>query len=354
MIKDEYSPYKIVHHPDRLEMLRNRRQPAPLQVHLIPTNRCNQSCSFCAYRMPDYSSGQLFDERDIMPKEKLLETIRACAALGVKAIQFTGGGEPLTHPAIKEALALTLDLGMELALVSNGMALDKEAADILANAAWVRISMDAYSRQTYSLLRQVKEKCYDIVCDNLSYLLKVRKKAIVGVGFVVNAENYHEVYEAGRMCKALGVDNLRISAAFTPSGFKYFDTFYEDARRLAEKTKNDLESESFTVFNLFNDRMVDLFSGHQDYDFCPMKELVTYIGADMNVYTCCILAYNDNGRIGSIQNISFDSLWKGNEKSVFFQNHSPRIFCRLPCMFENKNMFINYCIKSDPRHSSFI
>jgi len=85
-----------------------------------------------------------------------------------------------------------------------------------------------------------------------------------------------------------------------------------------------------------------------------MKELVPYIGADLNVYTCCMLAYNDLGYIGSLKGQTFAQLWNSPEKRAFFESHDPRKLCRLPCMFEFKNEFINYCLKKNPRHINYI
>lgn len=354
MIKDEYSPYKAVHHPEELAQLKRGEQIAPVQVHLIPSNRCNQSCTFCAYRMPEYSSSQNFDGRDIIPGPKLMEILDSCKSLGVRAIQYTGGGEPLTHPDIAEAFRRTLDLGLDLALVSNGMALTDELTDLLSDVAWVRISVDCGDAATYSLIRRVKGEVFSRVKEKVSKLARKKKDTTLGIGFVVNAENHREIYDACRTFKDLGVDNFRISAAFTPSGLRYFDPFFQSARELAQRTKEDFEDANFTVFNLFGDRIADLFHGEQDYDYCPMKEFVPYIGADLGLYTCCMLAYNDNGYIGSLKEMTFEELWNSKEKREFFARHSPRALCRIPCMFENKNKFINYCIKDNPRHINYI
>lgn len=354
MIKDEYSSYKIVHHFDKLNELKSGIHVNPIQIHLIPTNRCNQSCTFCSYRMPESPCNQDFYANDEIPVEKLFEVIGSCSNLGVKAMQFTGGGEPLAHPNIKEVLQKTKNAGIEIALVSNGIALDNDLIQMLTDACWVRISIDAFNKETYSLLKRVKAHTFDKVLSNIKKLAKEKKKTVLGIGFVVNRENYTEIYDSCKMLKDIGVDNFRISASFTPLGLKYFDGIYETAKKLSEKAKNELEDEKFTVFNLFNDRISDLFIGSQDYNFCPMKELVPYIGADQNVYTCCILSYNKNGYIGSIKNQSFEELWKSEEKRLFFDKHNPKIYCRLPCMFEKKNEFINYCIKKDAKHTNYI
>jgi MoaA/NifB/PqqE/SkfB family radical SAM enzyme len=354
MIKDEYSPYKVVHHLDKIEEIKRGAQIDPVQIHLIPTNRCNQNCTFCAYRMPEYPSSQTFDPCDEMPEDKLLEILDSCSRLGVKGVQYTGGGEPLVHPAIQKAFELTLKLGLDLALVSNGLALKDPLIELLADAAWVRISVDAFHKGTYSLIRRVKASCHDTVVANIGKLAKRKKRAILGIGFVVNAENFREIYDACRFFKDLGVDNFRISAAFTPMGRDYFSGFHEEAKDLARRAKEDFEDAGYTVFNLFNDRIGDLFHGVQDYAYCPMKEFVPYVGADLNVYTCCMLAYNGKGLIGSLKDQTLEELWRGPRKRRFFTEHDPRTLCRQPCMFQGKNEFINYCIKKDARHTNFI
>ena len=354
MIKDEYSPFKVVHHPDKLAALRAGEQITPVQIHLIPTNRCNQNCIFCAYRLPDYPSAKTFHAADQVPEDKLLEIIDSCQELGVKAIQYTGGGEPLVHPAIARAFRRTLDYGLDLALVSNGLALTDELIEMLADVAWVRISMDACCKETYSLVRRVKEQTYSIVSGHIARLAKIKKGTILGVGFVVNALNHREIYDAARYFKELGVDNFRISAAFTPFGMGYFEGFLDRAKELAQRAKQDFEDQRYTVFNLFNERIWDLFHGVQDYAYCPIKEFVPYVGADQNVYTCCMLAYNELGLIGSIKDQTLEELWNSKAKKTFFLRHDPRIMCRLPCMFQGKNEFINYAINPSARHTNFI
>ncbi|MEK0346451.1 MAG: SPASM domain-containing protein, partial [Nitrosopumilus sp.] len=176
---------------------------------------------------------------------------------------------------------------------------------------------------------------------------------VLGVGFVVNKENYLEIFDAAKIFKDLGVDNFRISGAFTPLGYKYFEHFKDEALELAKQAE-ELSDDNFTVFNLFNDRLRDLFEGVQDYDFCSIKELQCYVGADQKVYLCCTLSYNEKGLIGSIHDKSFRELWQSNEKISLFSEHNPRKMCKHQCIYKNKNEFINYCIKNDPKHINFI
>jgi len=353
MIRDEYSPYKVVHHPEKIAQLKNKQQTYPIQVQLVPTNECCQSCTFCAYRMKDYPSNERFNDKDTLSYEKIVETLDCMKEMNVKAIHITGGGEPLVHPRIYDIFKATNDKTVELALVSNGQLLTEQMCELLGNASWVRISIDCFSPKLYAFLRNVHQNIYDRVINNIKLLVKYRQSCILGIGFVVERENYKEIYDAAKFFKDIGVDNFRISAAFTPMGYEYFSGFEQEARDLAKRAES-LSDNNFTVFNLFNDRVRDCFEGTQNYAFCPTKELLTYVGADYNVYTCCTFAYNSLGYIGSIKNQSFKQLWDSDQKQMLFAKHVPAQNCKCVCMYKNKNDFINYCIKRDARHINFI
>ncbi len=353
-MKEEYSPYKIVHNIDKLQELKEGKQTIPLQVQIVPSNRCNNNCRACAYHLTGYNSNETFNFKDELSFEKIVETLDCCKEMGVKAIQCTGGGSPLVHPQATNILKATIDRSLDLALVINGMALTEEQCELLGNhASWTRISVDSGTPETYEYLRQVPKKNFHKVINNIKTILKYKKDCIVGVGFVVQKDNYKEIFDAAKLFKDVGVDNFRISAAFTPEGYSYFKDFQDEAKELSLKAQS-LSDNNFTVFNLFNDRVKDTFEGKQDYDYCPIKELVVYIGADYNVYTCCTLAYNKNGLIGSIKDQSFKDLWFSQEKIEMYKNHNPKIVCQHPCMFKGKNEFINYCIKKDAKHVNYI
>jgi pyruvate-formate lyase-activating enzyme len=271
--------------------------------------------------------------------------------MGIEAVQWTGGGSVLVHPDYKELFRYSLSLGLENALVTNGQHFDEETAEICKNFAWVRFSIDSGDSKTYKNIRGVD--VFDRVWKNIKYFTSINKKCIVGVGFVVTKENFLQSHKCAVLAKEAGVDNFRVSGVFTPELYKYFNGFREDATKVA-KMCEELNDENFTVFNLFTERLSDTFKGKPKYDNCPMKDLVCYIGADLNVYYCCVLAFNESGLIGSLENQTFEELWQSEEKKKKFKNHNPSRDCGIVCMFNFKNDFINYCIKESPEHVNFL
>jgi MoaA/NifB/PqqE/SkfB family radical SAM enzyme len=359
VIKEEYSPYKIVHHTEDLKRLKNGQANTPIQVQLVLTNKCGHRCQTCSYHLDKSPSNADFFMKDELDYKKAIEIINDCRNMGVEAIQLTGGGEPTIYPRFGDILThIVMGSMMKVALVTNGEKLTESISDILVNhGSWVRISLDAATKETYGEFRGIKTACFDKTLNNIKYLVKEKKKhksdLVIGIGFVVNQYNYKEIYKAVELAQKIGVDNIRISGAFTPEGFGHFDSFFDVASKEARIAKNTFENSKFTVFNLFDDRIKDT-QEVQDYDFCPIKEIQAYIGADYNVYTCCTLAYNKRGLVGSIKDQSFAELWDSEDKQKLFKAHNPKKMCKLPCLYKAKNEFINYCIKENPRHVEFI
>ena len=364
-----YSPYKAAHHQDRIAQLKNGDQPIPLQVQLIIADLCNHNCSFCAYRMEGYTSNKNFGEWDavkgminnnpnrMIPYEKCIEILDDCAELGVKALQYTGGGEPTVHPKHKEIFQYTLDKGMDLALVTNGTIMRPGVPEILAQGKWVRFSIDAGKAKTYSEVREVPETFFQKTLDNIKKVVEARNNLpgsdlVIGVGFVVTKENWSEIYDAVEIYSKLGVDNVRISAVFTPEDFDYHKEHWEEAKELVRRAKEDFETDEFKVFNLFGDRISDLQQHRPDYDLCSYMHLNTYIGVDLKVYTCCNNAYNDHGDMGSIKDQTFKEYWLSESKKTRYDRFRASSCER--CMFNNKNRFINYMIEENPVHVNYI
>lgn len=355
-----YSPLKIFHHREQLDAMAVGGYTAPLHVQLIISDLCNQDCGFCAYRMSGYSSNELFGRPDatgrtnpnrMIEYPKCVEILEDCKRLGTKAVQFTGGGEPTVHPNHDLIFNECLDRGMDLGLVTNGVRLTDKLCRTLVRASWVRISIDAGTSESYASIRRTDPKVFYKVLKNVENFVSMREAKsdlIIGIGFVVTKENWKEVLQCTQMVKALGVDNIRISALFQNEGVDYFDGWLDDATALCREAAKETTNE-FKVFNNFTNRVDDLLQQHPDYEFCGIQNVQTYIGADLNLYRCCVLAYNPRGIIGSIKHQSFYDLWTHKDLNTGFNAHDcPR------CMYNDKNKTILYAINKDALHRNFV
>jgi len=156
-----YSQLKPTWHLDRISALRAGRIPPPVHVHMILSDLCNQNCTFCNYRADEGLSFELFHTPETrnpnrkIPREKALEIIGDCSLMGVKAMHFTGGGEPTVHPNYLELMGYAQGWGIETAIVTNGVKLDVLAPEV-QRLKWIRVSVDAGDAETYAAVRRVR------------------------------------------------------------------------------------------------------------------------------------------------------------------------------------------------------
>jgi len=360
----------VFQHLERIKALCRGEHPAPVHVQVIISDLCNQNCGFCCYRTDGYSSNELFFIRDIegeivsrnptrfIPFEKAREILEDCAAMGVKAIEITGGGEPTVHPQHAEVFETVRDLGMDLGLVTNGVSLsDRAIAALVApgEETWVRVSVDAGTQATYARTRQCPPKHWDLAWRNIRRLVVAKKATlrsplIIGVSFVLTAENWKEVVQATELARAAGVDNLRIGGLFQNARTQYYDAFRDEAFDLCNRAF-DLSTAEFSVVNLFGDRYQDLVQGSPNYRTCGYQRVATYIGGDLNVYRCCVQAYNHRGLIGSLKDQRCADLWAGLADSKTYLDFDAR-GCAM-CQHNSKNRAIADAVESQ-RHGSFV
>jgi wyosine [tRNA(Phe)-imidazoG37] synthetase (radical SAM superfamily) len=359
-----YSPLKIYWHRDKLDAILRGEVPTPAQIQLVISDLCNQDCAFCAYRMSGNLSNELFgvvkadgsvnnNPNRMIAYEKIVEILEDAAAMEVKAIQLTGGGEPTVHPKFEQVVEKCYELGLEVGLVTNGVKLSPHAIELLMKATWVRISIDADSVESYVSIRRVPVIHYNRAWDNIKALAKRKKETgsnlTIGVGFVVTHDNYTGVINTASDARSAGADSFRISAVFQPDDEKYFESFHETAAKLCTIAEQ-LNTDTFQVVNMFGDRVSDLVLKYPDYEFCGYQQFNTYIGADLNVYRCCVLAYNNRGIIGSLKEQTFANLWANDAPKAFHgfnAGECPR------CQFNNKNREIIRAM-TPPPHVNFV
>lgn len=334
-----YSLLKALRFPDRLAGISSGNPVAPVHVQIILSDLCNQACHFCAYRDPSYTSSKMFhiegnyNPKRYLPFEKLTEILDDCKEMGVLAIQYTGGGEPTVYPRFQDAITATVDRGLQWALVTNGVL--SKGRDF-STASWIRVSLDAATAETYSRIRRVPADHFYKACQTI-------KRYRCGVGFVVTPENWSEVASACELARSLGASNIRIGAQFSSQDSHLFDGIREKASELCRYAET-LTEPGFEVINRFDEKLSELDDGHPEYDRCGYQYFTTYIGADQNLYRCCVYAYNPHGLIGSVKERRFRDVWP--EAHAKFRQFSAQSCQR--CQFQRINRSINEILEPDP------
>jgi MoaA/NifB/PqqE/SkfB family radical SAM enzyme len=132
------------------------------------TIACNLHCIMCPWR----EIAKNVENHGIMTQE-VWEAIRPHLP-EARAVDFTGGGEPLLQPRLVEWIREAHVAGCETGILTNGLLLtEKKAAQIIdAGLNWICFSMDGATAEIYEAIRVGSN--FETVCQNLANIAALR------------------------------------------------------------------------------------------------------------------------------------------------------------------------------------
>ncbi|MFA6106346.1 MAG: radical SAM protein [Patescibacteria group bacterium] len=120
---------KLLWNGDRVKSWLEGDKIHPILIEIAPTGYCNANCPWCFFE--NQKTAEKIDPA------VMLKTIDELAKNGVKAINWTGGGEPTLHPQFAEFVRRAADCGIEQGLFTNGYLEIPEQEKF----SWIRISL---------------------------------------------------------------------------------------------------------------------------------------------------------------------------------------------------------------------
>ncbi|OGV83456.1 MAG: radical SAM protein [Lentisphaerae bacterium RIFOXYB12_FULL_65_16] len=351
-----YTKMKIFHFPAKLDSLpADQPLTAPLHIRIKPTNRCSHNCWYCAYRRENIQLGKDMVSKDQIPPDKMAEIVEDCAEMGVLAVTFSGGGEPLCYPHLLGTLRRLHACGVRYGSLTNGARLHGEIAEeFAAHGTWVRVSLDGWDGPSYARYRGVSEREFDKVMTNIADFKRLGGACYLGVVIIVDKDNASHVYELIRRMHDLGVRSVKAAPCFISDDAVENNTYHRPlmsmVRTQIEQAKSEMAGVNFEIFDSYQEQLTTFDKG---YDWCPYIQINPVIGADLNVYSCHDKAYNlDSGFLFSIKDRRFKDAWLADKAQFFTIN--PGRDCRHHCVVHEKNKLIWEYLHADRTHIVFV
>lgn len=185
----------------------------PYWLVIDPCNYCNLSCPFCP-------TGQKRDART-KGKLSLSDFKHILDKLGpyLIHIDLVNWGEPLLNENVPEMIRYAKNFNCDVKIDTNLLHLNGEKAEklILSGLDKIVVSIDGLTEDTYSKYRIGGD--FNCSMSNLTLLVNKRKalkkkSPYITWQFLVFRHNEHEINEALRIGKKLGVDHVGITKAF--------------------------------------------------------------------------------------------------------------------------------------------
>tara|TARA_B100000315_G_scaffold249423_1_gene280615 strand:+ start:562 stop:1845 length:1284 start_codon:yes stop_codon:yes gene_type:complete len=307
----------------------------PVLVEVDPSNACNHACNFCCssyIHFKKYKGTETFS-RALMSKDILMNLCQDFVEMGVRAVNWTGGGEPTLNKHLKDAIKYCGSHGIKMGIFSNGTLLDKWDLfeTMVDHMTWVRLSIDAGTKQTYDSVRIVKKNHnWDKMISNLSKLIEVNnakgKKIDIGVGYVISLDTYHEIVDFAHFFKNFDLTYCQYKPEIIireDGGEQRSIEFWRDKvqPRLQEAKKilgNKFQVNDYKLEDLSKDRK----DFGRNYKKCLGSQIQPLVGAEGHVYVCTNHRGWKQYSYGCLyDNISFKEIWNDIEtrKKVMHQ-----------------------------------
>jgi MoaA/NifB/PqqE/SkfB family radical SAM enzyme len=186
--------WKAVHRRSREWMMVAkglRSTDHPVLAHIIPTRRCNLSCTYCN-EYDDYSKP--------VPVDAMYRRIDKLAELGTTIISMSGG-EPLLHPELDDLIARVRSHGCISGMITNGYLLVPERIKRLNRAGLehMQISIDNVKPDDVSKKSlKVLDKKLQMLAEYAEFHVNIN--SVVGGGI----HNPEDALQVGKRAVELG------------------------------------------------------------------------------------------------------------------------------------------------------
>ena len=130
---------KLLQHLKYLSLFQEKTALRPINIQLAPTESCEGKCGFCSVKNRDITGK--------IPYSKISEGLSRFKLMGAKAVEITGGGNPLLYrdkdKNINNVINLANGLAYDIGLITNSShplsCLTETSIDSLN---WLRISLN--------------------------------------------------------------------------------------------------------------------------------------------------------------------------------------------------------------------
>lgn len=288
------------------------------------TSSCNLSCSQC------YINADSRQSKDELSTQEAYRLIDEAVASRTPLLMFSGG-EPLVRPDFWELLSYAKDMGVRVAVSSNGILITKDVAKRLKenNVEYVGISLDGAKASTHDMIRGRKGS-FDSSINALKNCIEIGIKC--GIRITATKDNYKEIPDLIDLAVKLGVPRFCLYW-LVPSGrgkslYKQkqlnkdqlswaLDKLYEAASTLDPKKIEiltvDAPQDAIYVLNRLKKEDPQRYEKAREIlelvgDTCSAGDRVLNIDPQGNIYPCQF-AQLEVLKVGKIKQEELEKIW---------------------------------------------
>jgi sulfatase maturation enzyme AslB (radical SAM superfamily) len=256
----------------------NQAEP-PVSVEIAPTNHCTAKCPWCFYVASDYKQRHSREELD---QQVLAESLRDMANMGVRAIAWTGGGDPAVYSAIDDMIDLAATIGLQQGMFTNAYRPIRSPEKL----AWIRVTVT----EQFRLSKHVREYA---------------QATKTGVNYNLCEENEAYLKPLVEAARSAGVAYFQVRPALADRW---------DLQQLVE-TPHWLKEYATPQFRvLLTPYKFDDYARPHGYPLCHGHRLTPFVWHNGDVAVCAYHFGREDYTFGNLHVQRFPSIWLGERR----------------------------------------
>ena len=183
--------------------------PPPRKLYIELTTDCNMSCPMCIRHSWETPGAAMSDETLSAILTQLGEMP------SVRTVNFSGFGEPMTHPKFFAFAARARQAGLAVEAITNGLTLDSDTIDKVIDLPLDRliVSIDSLTEPAGVMLHSGS---FATISESLRILYRRRllRRAAgpeVDIEFVATKRNIHELPQLRQMALVFGFSRIMVT-----------------------------------------------------------------------------------------------------------------------------------------------
>ncbi|MDD5109203.1 MAG: radical SAM protein [Candidatus Omnitrophica bacterium] len=343
----DYLKLRVLSYHHEAEMLKKGKMPPPRMAILYPTYLCNHRCIGCDYT-------ELNETKHSLGETEFMSVIDQLIDIGIKGIEFCGGGEPTLNSSLPKVLDRLISSNVSFGILTNGTNLTPELREKLVKyGSYCRVSLESASEKVFNAYkRPVNEKVgFKKVIANLENLIKLRdehkkeSKLQISMKYSIDSNNYKDVVSAVALAGKIKVDSLQFKLVRNmPSELKN--------KRILSALLNKIESlrskyPRVTIIPDFDKTALKIN--------CWLSPLQLVVDPFGNVYICCYYRHRAKEHcLGNMLKTPLRDIWYSHKHWSKIRNIKKEDCNKYDCRFHYYNELMQKLVIDDIGQLNFI
>lgn len=343
----------------------------PISINLDFTTACNYRCTHCI-------DWDILNTADRYEEDRLKQSLAQMRERGLRSVILIGGGEPTVYPGFVRMVRYIKQLGLQVAVVSNGSGNKKilEVADCLDKHDWVRLSLDSGTNETFVEMHRPINKAVTLqsICEWVPRIKRINPGFKIGFSFIITwkgaaredgavvIENIHEIVTAAKLARDSQFDfvSLKPFLVRSISGSEIMNPAQAEAElqdviariQAGVQEAKALETETFRILESTNLHMLEQGVWREFTNqpaTCHMqafRQVLTPTG----LYNCPAYRGVDRARIAgkdAYDDAEAFDVTKGKLAGILERFDAHRECAQVTCLYNAANWWLEQAINDD-------